>query len=243
MGIEKMADKLGIDKLRIDPASLSRLNVFANLDNRFGRNSDAQKLRRGISLPDLKESNGSNTSQPPLQHKPSASANFERESVRQGQELVSSHSERSLFHSPMGSDEFRRRAPSTSHTGIQPDFVNIRASSPSYTDKQSTPNMNPVTTMTEINEMMNGQHGMDDMDPNDVENGQSAQSNRLSNGQSSGYRANDNHALEIEMTMDDDDENEDAPLESPLDRTSTDPDRDQPFETNGHNEIDKQNTV
>jgi len=189
-------DRLG-DRLNLDPASLSKLNVFSSVGDRLNLNQ--QRLRRGISSPDVRTN---------LQHNPEGG----------GAELVSSHSERSLHSSALyhGDNEtFRRRAPSGSHTGVQPDFITVRASSPSYTDKASTPNMNPVTQMAEITE---NSDGLEDT------NGFSQHTNTNSNNtkHSSYSIQNGNHALEIEMTMEDELDAENDSVPSPIDRTNTD---------------------
>jgi len=174
-------DKLGFDKvmekLPIDPATLSKLNVLDHIDKRLGQNG---KLRRGFSHNDVKDS----SKLPSLNHKSSASVDKLRrlqESINgrpNGAELVSSQSERSTF-----DDYNRRRAPSTSHTGAQAEFIGVRpAPSPSYPPSTPNPNGNS-NEMSTISEHVNGM------------NGDHRSSRTLENGS--------NHAMEIEMTMDD----------------------------------------
>jgi len=178
-------------------SSLSKLNVFAHMGDHLKEN----RLRRGVSLPNVKES--ASADQRGLNPQSSA------------QELVSSHSERSTL------DEFRRRAPSSSHTGIQPEFITVRATSPSYSTRASTPNMNPITEMDLRN----------DRNSHSIENGM--------NGM------NGNHALEIEMdnqSMDDLDPMDNAASSSGPKRTMTDP-QDVHIAVKEDDQIDKRPTV
>merc|ERR1712087_54248 len=130
-----------------------------------------------------------------------------------GQELVSSHSERSdrtsgLFHSADrldSGDEFRRPPPSSSHSGVQPDFVNIRQGSPSYTDKPLKPE----------NGQQNGNYAMEQINHDNHQNG-------CSDGDTNSDNVRrDAHALEMEM--DDEQTLDDSPdsIPSPIDRTSS----------------------
>jgi len=193
-GLDKLGDKLGIDSATTSLSNtVSKLNVFSN--------SNQQRLRRGISLPDVKTTSSLTQSNLAVDGRAA--------------ELVSSHSERSLhsaalYHSTLDEETFRRRPPSGSHgSSIQPDFITVRASSPSYTDNgdktTTSGNMNTVDQMTEITENSNGF------------------STNSDNTKHSSYSLqNGNHALEIEMTMDDELEQPHHSIPSPIDRTVSD---------------------
>ena len=105
--------------------------------------------------------------------------------------------------------------------GIQPEFITVRATSPSYSTRASTPNMNPITEMDLRN----------DRNSHSIENGM--------NGM------NGNHALEIEMdnqSMDDLDPMDNAASSSGPKRTMTDP-QDVHIAVKEDDQIDKRPTV
>jgi len=219
LGLDKIDDKLGISTGLSN--SISKLQTFhvGSRESERGQGNLFNKLRRGISLPELRETGA--TDKEPALHKQSSSAQMGNRNIN-GQE-VSSHSERShrvsdLFHG----DEFRRPPPSSSKTGVQPDFVNIRQGSPSYTDKPLKPE----------NGQQNGNYEMEKIDHGDNQNGSSDIDTNSDNIR------RDNHALEIEMEIDD------SPIPSPIDRTNSERQQQQTLQPpSGLSDIEKQQTI